>query len=317
MNQGKLHAINVSSGGVPKQPREACALSFAGLEGDWQTDREHHGGPDRAVSLYSLEVIEKLRAEGHPISPGSTGENLTVSGMRPDGADTIFGGNGDLTARNTDGDGNHARDSDMILGDNGNIFRIVGINGVASGAPTFNYDNYQAGSKIVVRAAHLLDYTPGGPDLVPSSLATDLGAGDELHGESGDDFIYGMTGSDVMYGDSQDDDLIGGWGNDWISGGTGQDGVLGDDGRIFTSRNGTAEALYGITAVTASRITTPGNGLVVAEIEYRRWPAGGMVHQAAFKGVRTDKNPRQVVREDRMCETPPRGSLRQTGGVES
>ena len=81
MNQGKLHAINVSSGGVPKQPREACALSFAGLEGDWQTDREHHGGPDRAVSLYSLEVIEKLRAEGHPISPGSTGENLTVSGM--------------------------------------------------------------------------------------------------------------------------------------------------------------------------------------------------------------------------------------------
>ena len=46
--------------------------------------------------------------------------------------------------------------------------------------------------------------------------------------------------------------------------------------------------------------------LVVAEIEYRRWPAGGMVHQAAFKGVRTDKNPRQVVREDRMCQAPPR-----------
>jgi bifunctional non-homologous end joining protein LigD len=45
--------------------------------------------------------------------------------------------------------------------------------------------------------------------------------------------------------------------------------------------------------------------LVVVEVEYRRWPAGGMVHQAAFKGIRTDKKPRQVVREDRMCEAPP------------
>ena len=110
----------------------------------------------------------------------------------------------------------------MILGDNGNIFRIVGVGGTANGAPTFNYDNYNALSKIVVRAAQLLDYTPGGPDFVPGSA--DKGAGDELHGESGDDFIYGMTGSDVLFGESQDDDLIGGWGNDWISGGTGRTG---------------------------------------------------------------------------------------------
>ena len=41
--------------------------------------------------------------------------------------------------------------------------------------------------------------------------------------------------------------------------------------------------------------------LVVAEVEFRRWPVGGMLHQAAFKGIRTDKKPRQVVREDRMC----------------
>ena len=42
--------------------------------------------------------------------------------------------------------------------------------------------------------------------------------------------------------------------------------------------------------------------IIVAEIEYRRWPAGGQVHQGAFKGLRTDKDPRKVVREDRMCE---------------
>ena len=56
-------------------------MRFGGLAGDWQTDREHHGGPDRAVSLYSLELIEALRAEGHPIAPGSAGENLTISGL--------------------------------------------------------------------------------------------------------------------------------------------------------------------------------------------------------------------------------------------
>ena len=50
----------------------------------------------------------------------------------------------------------------------------------------------------------------------------------------------------MLYGDGQDDDIIGGYGNDWISGGTGDDGILGDDGRIFASRNGTAEPLYGI-----------------------------------------------------------------------
>lgn len=36
---------------------------------------------------------------------------------------------------------------------------------------------------------------------------------------------------------------------------------------------------------------------VVVEVEYRRWPRGGMMHQAAFKGIRTDKAAREVVRE--------------------
>ena len=47
--------------------------------------------------------------------------------------------------------------------------------------------------------------------------------------------------------------------------------------------------------------------ILVAEIEYRRWPAGGMVHQGAFKGLRTDKDARKVVREVRACEVAPAG----------
>ncbi|MEO6212752.1 MAG: MOSC domain-containing protein, partial [Vicinamibacterales bacterium] len=35
----------------------------------------------RAVCLYSLDLIEALQGEGHPINPGSIGENLTLAGI--------------------------------------------------------------------------------------------------------------------------------------------------------------------------------------------------------------------------------------------
>jgi MOSC domain-containing protein YiiM len=78
---GILHAINVSNGGVPKLPRDWARVSASGVEGDRQEDRRFHGGPDRAVCLYSLDLIEALQGEGHPIVPGSIGENLTLHGL--------------------------------------------------------------------------------------------------------------------------------------------------------------------------------------------------------------------------------------------
>lgn len=77
----RLHSINISNGGVPKRPQPACYIGVAGLAGDRQRDLRYHGGPDRAVCLYSLDLIEALRAEGHAITPGSIGENLTLSGI--------------------------------------------------------------------------------------------------------------------------------------------------------------------------------------------------------------------------------------------
>jgi MOSC domain-containing protein YiiM len=73
--------INVSKGGVPKLPVPAARIRREGVEGDRQRDRRFHGGPERAVSAWSLEVIEALRAEGHPVAPGGAGENLTLSGL--------------------------------------------------------------------------------------------------------------------------------------------------------------------------------------------------------------------------------------------
>jgi len=86
---GILQSINVSDGGVPKQPRPWAHVRAEGVEGDRQEHRMFHGGPDRAVCLYSSELIEALQGEGHPIRPGTIGENLTLAGidwtaMRPD-----------------------------------------------------------------------------------------------------------------------------------------------------------------------------------------------------------------------------------------
>jgi len=78
---GTLVSINISNGGVPKRPLKSCLVSEKGLAGDRQRDLEYHGGPMRAVCLFSQELIEALRAEGHSISPGTIGENLTVSGV--------------------------------------------------------------------------------------------------------------------------------------------------------------------------------------------------------------------------------------------
>jgi MOSC domain-containing protein YiiM len=78
---GTVVQINVSNGGVPKLPVAEALVGTRGIVGDDQADKEHHGGPDQALCIYSFEVIEALQEEGHPISPGSTGENVTVSGL--------------------------------------------------------------------------------------------------------------------------------------------------------------------------------------------------------------------------------------------
>jgi MOSC domain-containing protein YiiM len=79
--KGRIHQLNRSDGGVPKLPVAEAELTEGGLAGDRQKHTVFHGGPERALSLFSLEIIERLRAEGHPIAPGSTGENVTVTGL--------------------------------------------------------------------------------------------------------------------------------------------------------------------------------------------------------------------------------------------
>lgn len=79
--QAHIFQINRSDGGVPKWPVREGEVTPLGLEGDRHNDTAHHGGPERALCLYALERIVDLQAEGHPIYPGSTGENITVVGL--------------------------------------------------------------------------------------------------------------------------------------------------------------------------------------------------------------------------------------------
>lgn len=81
MQQGTVEQISLSNGGVPKLSVDVAEVSREGIAGDAHRDKKNHGGPDRALCLFSLEVIEALRSEGHPIAPGTVGENLTVSGL--------------------------------------------------------------------------------------------------------------------------------------------------------------------------------------------------------------------------------------------
>jgi bifunctional non-homologous end joining protein LigD len=42
---------------------------------------------------------------------------------------------------------------------------------------------------------------------------------------------------------------------------------------------------------------------LVVEVDYRRWPNGGLIQQASYKGLRTDKKASQVIKEERVPAT--------------
>ena len=244
---------------------------YAGVGKDGDDYIEGGGGND---------VIFGNLGQDDLIGGSSSLFKLTTPNQRPDVSDIIFGGSGTKAGRNDLGDtsaNGHARDADTIVGDNGNIYRLVGVNGTVGGAASgvaysagflsFNYDDY-AGStiKIIPRAASLLDYTPGGPSFNAAAASTDIGTANEVHGEAGDDFIYTGKGNDVIFGDGQDDDIVAGYGNDWVSGGTGDDGIIGDDGRIYTSRNGKAEPLNGVATATVQATVATGGNVQIADV---------------------------------------------------
>jgi len=58
-----------------------AAVVTTGLVGDRHNAPDIHGGPEKSVCLWSLEVIETLKQEGHNLAPGYAGENITIAGL--------------------------------------------------------------------------------------------------------------------------------------------------------------------------------------------------------------------------------------------
>ena len=78
----KIVSININeNGGVPKHPVDSAYIGTYGVKGEKQNDLKHHGGENRAVCLYSSDLIAQWQKEGHPIFEGSTGENITIQGL--------------------------------------------------------------------------------------------------------------------------------------------------------------------------------------------------------------------------------------------
>jgi MOSC domain-containing protein YiiM len=80
--QGIVVGLHVNpEGGVPKSPVPSLAVETNGCVGDLQRNLKHHGGPKRAVCLMTTAVMKTLQREGHPIGPGTTGENVLIDGI--------------------------------------------------------------------------------------------------------------------------------------------------------------------------------------------------------------------------------------------
>lgn len=66
---------------MPKRAIDSARVTVDGVDGDWQKNRTYHGGPSRAVCIYSVELYAWLEEQGIPLEHGSIGENFTTKGI--------------------------------------------------------------------------------------------------------------------------------------------------------------------------------------------------------------------------------------------
>lgn len=77
---------NIVETGIYKKPiTNKVAITKFGIEGDTIVDQTVHGGLDQAIYIYCLEDYQWWSQQlGREITPGTFGENLTISGFDVD-----------------------------------------------------------------------------------------------------------------------------------------------------------------------------------------------------------------------------------------
>ncbi len=84
LNIGKVQAAmykgkEAKSGIAKSSVEQAVQLTKLGFEGDEQADLVHHGGPDKAICVYSYDHYPHWeKVLGHRLDYGAFGENFTV-----------------------------------------------------------------------------------------------------------------------------------------------------------------------------------------------------------------------------------------------
>ena len=142
------------------------------------------------------------------------------------------GGLGDDTVVGADG-------NDILFGGGGKDLLVGG-----AGADVINGDDdYDPGDITSVYVQPGVG--PGGPfDAYYSSVnvhsySGTVGAADEIHAGSGDDYIFGQIGDDTIYADDGNDTVSGGESDDVIIGGRGDDRLTGDTNGLVVGDQGT------------------------------------------------------------------------------
>jgi len=79
--EGRVLAVCLGPGGIPKAQVSKAEVVGLGLAGDKHRHPEH-GGENRAVCLFSTADRDALQRDGlPPQEPGAFGENLLIDGM--------------------------------------------------------------------------------------------------------------------------------------------------------------------------------------------------------------------------------------------
>ncbi|HEX8010733.1 MAG TPA: calcium-binding protein [Casimicrobiaceae bacterium] len=156
----------------------------------------------------------------------ATSATATTSGTMPaqlqvTSSEWLQGGLGDDTVVGTDS-------NDILLGGGGEDLLVGG-----AGHDVINGDDdYEPGN---ITNVYVQPGTgPGAPfdayysDVVVHDFSGTVGAADEIHAGSGDDYVFGQLGDDTVWGDDGNDTVSGGEADDVVFGGRGDDRIAGD-----------------------------------------------------------------------------------------
>ncbi|HEX9766926.1 MAG TPA: calcium-binding protein [Nitriliruptorales bacterium] len=222
--------------GVDGAPKWAVELQNANTDG--AADILHGGTGDD--HLYAGRGDDTLRgADGDDWMEGNHGRDTMFGysdlildllfGTLSDDQDVMLGGSSNVnpeTNKLDEGEivmhGNFAED--VMLGDNGNVDRLVAGGEWAEDAVTGGH----------ARTVELLDRERRDPGAVPPADLASVSGPDLMFGDGGNDRMWGEGGNDLVKGNAEDDQLQGNQGSDILEGNDGEDDLIGGTDLVWS-----------------------------------------------------------------------------------